>query len=251
MKKSFIGLLTLIVAMSFTSCVKTYYQVSTTKAVNPGQFASVKDGYVYEDSNVKIMLDMWDENGKSTFVLENKTDKNVYLNWEKSSISLNDTTYALNDLTNYNVQRLSNYLLIPAHKNRKFSSYDIVDSIYRIEGLKEKVRRSESMSFDANKSPLTLGYQITYCFDQQQGEQTINLDFYVAQITNYATKSFYKKEKVNKIVNGKVKKVKNYVYAVSPKNGFFVAYTPIKNDIWLRKWYSAKGKKDYKFEIKQ
>ena len=66
MKKSFIGLLTLIVAMSFTSCVKTYYQVSTTKAVNPGQFASVKDGYVYEDSNVKIMLDMWDENGKST-----------------------------------------------------------------------------------------------------------------------------------------------------------------------------------------
>ena len=107
------------------------------------------------------------------------------------------------------------------------------------------------MSFDANKSPLTLGYQITYCFDQQQGEQTINLDFYVAQITNYATKSFYKKEKVNKIVNGKVKKVKNYVYAVSPKNGFFVAYTPIKNDIWLRKWYSAKGKKYYKFEIKQ
>ncbi len=251
MKKSFFGLLTLIVAMSFTSCMKTYYQVSTTKAVNPSLFASVKDGYVYEDNNVKISLNMWEENGKSAIVVENKTDKSLYLNSEKSAVAFNDTTFILNDVTNFHVQRLSQYQVIPAHKCRKFCTYNIVDSIYRIEGLKEKVRRSESMNFDAAKSPLTLSYQITYCFDNQQGEQTINLDFYVSQITNYAEKSFYKKQKVAKIVNGKVKKVKQKIYTVSPKNGFYVAYSPVKNDIWLRKWYSSKGNKYYKYEIKQ
>ena len=224
MKKTFIGLLTLVVAMSFNSCMKTYYQVSTTKALHPEQFASVKDGYVYEDSSVKIYVDMWRLHGSSAILVENKTDQNIYLNWEKSSLSLNDTTYAVRDLTNTNVQRLSNYMIIPAHKLRKFNGYDITDSIVHMEGLKEKVRRSESMSFEPNESPLTISHQITYCFDQQQGEKTINLEFYVARVTNYSKKSFLKKEKVNKLFDGKVIKVKKEVMVVSPKNGYYETY---------------------------
>ena len=81
MKKILIGLLTLSVAMSFSSCMKTYYQVSTTKPLTPNVQSSAKDGYVYEDENVKITLDMWKENGRRTIVMHNKTDRRIYLDW--------------------------------------------------------------------------------------------------------------------------------------------------------------------------
>ncbi len=224
MKKILIGLLTLSVAMSFSSCMKTYYQVSTTKPLTPNVQSSAKDGYVYEDENVKITLDMWKENGRRTIVMHNKTDRRIYLDWEKSSVSTNDTTYAINDLTNTTVDFLSPNLIIPAHKCRSFVGFIIEDSVFQVEGLKEKVRHSESMSFEPNESPLRIGYEITYCFDNHQGEKTINLDFYVARITNYSVKSFYTKEKVKTIVNGKVYKTKKYVQTVSPKNGYYVKY---------------------------
>ncbi len=216
--------MTMFVAMSFSSCMKTYYQVSTTKAVNPGIFASVKDGYVYEDENVKMTLDMWGENGTQTIAIENKTNRRIYLDWEKSASFTNDTTYAVGEFTNKKVQLLSSNLIIPAHKVRKFVPFHITDSAFVVEGLKEKVRHSESMSFEANESPLRIGYEITYCFDDHQGEKTVNLDFYVARITNYSKKAFYHKEKVKVLINGKTKKIKKYVQAVSPKNGYFVKY---------------------------
>lgn len=252
MKKNLIGLLTLVVALSLSSCTKTYYQVCTTKAFNPSLFASVKDGYVYEDENVKITLDMWAENGSYKMLMENKTGRNIYLDWMKSSISANHKTFAVNDMTNTSVQRLSQYLIIPAHKSREFISYDIIDSIFRIEGLKEKVKRSESISFDANESPFTIGYQIAYCFDNQQGEKIVNMDFYVARITNYAEKSFFEGKDIVKIVDGKKKKSRASATTIAPKNGFYVAYIPVNNDIMKRtQLRTAGGQVIYTYTINQ
>jgi len=222
MKKTLFGLMTVIVALGFSSCAKEYYQVSTTKAVNPGLFASTKDGYVYSDDNVTISINMWQENGTRKVSILNKTDRDIYLDWEKSCLLTNNEAFAINDASTSEL--LSPMLLIPAHKSREFARYIITDSVYLFEGLKEKVRRSESMSFELNESPLTLGYRLTYCFENHKNERTIDLDFYVARITNYGKKTFFSKEKVKKLYDGKYYKSQELVPTVSPKNGYVVKY---------------------------
>ena len=82
-----ISILTIMAVVIISSCTKTtYYQVYQVKSDN---VAMEDDKFSDENSDCKITYNMWAEGGDLSFMLYNKTDKNIYLIMPKSSFILN------------------------------------------------------------------------------------------------------------------------------------------------------------------
>lgn len=211
----------LLIALSVctSSCKKLYYQVSTTKATDPAQFTETRDRYVYEDENCRIVYNMWMENGSRGFVMTNKTDRNMYIDLEKSCILTNGKAYSTK--SDEGTRSLD---IIPPHKSRRFSPFQITDSVTLAVGLKQRVKHAESISFTKDNSLLTFGNFITYCFDNHENETTILHEFYVDRITNIPYKEMIEYRPSTFISNGKEYSTKSKFYKMSPKTGFFVKY---------------------------
>lgn len=92
MKTKLNFLLTAVIAVLFTSCVKTsFYQVY--KAVPTDKSIKTDNYLIYEDDNCKISYDFWGEGGNIGFYFYNKTNENIYLNLEQSFFVLNGIAY--------------------------------------------------------------------------------------------------------------------------------------------------------------
>jgi len=89
MKKNLI--LCLIAALLFSSCSVNYYQVFKTqskeKMLNNGS------SLVYSDDNCTIYYDFWSDGGNIGFVIQNNSDKNIYLNKKECFFICNGYAY--------------------------------------------------------------------------------------------------------------------------------------------------------------
>lgn len=229
MKKMFIGLMTMIVAMSFSSCAKTYYQVCTTKAYDSAIFSSNSEAYVFEDENVKITYNFWAEKGDRGFSIYNKTDRYIYISNYNSCLSstiIGSTgEWAVGDLSDTGIIPPHNFRLIKA--NEKISTY-----VFLSEGLKEKVRHSESKSFTKDNTPLVFTNHINYYYyndDKKIIEKTLVHSFYVDRVTNYSYKDYLKmrskySEKYDKLDNGKLKIGEGVRQLPVNRKGFYNSY---------------------------
>lgn len=83
--------LAVLVAVIMTSCSTTFYQVY--KATPVAAKTGTTTGTVYEDENVIISYNFWNNGGDIGFVLTNKSDKDIYLNMEESFFVLNGFAY--------------------------------------------------------------------------------------------------------------------------------------------------------------
>ena len=83
-KKSLLGALA---ALSFVSCAdRNYYQVYDIQSSD----VTMKDGvYAYDNADCRITYNMWSEGGNVSFMVQNKTDKNLYIVMPKSFFILN------------------------------------------------------------------------------------------------------------------------------------------------------------------
>lgn len=96
-KKSLLGVLA---ALSFFSCAESnYFQVYDIQSSD----VTMKDGvYAYDNADCRITYNMWSEGGNVSFMVQNKTDKNLYIVMPKSFFILNgvandyysETTYS-------------------------------------------------------------------------------------------------------------------------------------------------------------
>ena len=87
MSKSNLVTFTTIILMVLTSaCNKTFYQMyeTTSEDVNERE-----NYFVYENDDLKISYDLWGENGELRFLIENKTEKNLYINKRESFFIVN------------------------------------------------------------------------------------------------------------------------------------------------------------------
>ena len=229
MKKFFLGLTILTVALISSSCTKTYYQVCTTKPVDASQFAAKTDPYIYEDENIKIVYNMWRKYGDREFSVYNKTDKYLYSDGYNSCL----TSTILGSEGEIVVGETTHNGIIPPHTWRLIRTEEpISDDVFLIEGLKEKVRHSESMSFTRDETPLVFANYFNYYYweDGNAIHKTVILSFYIDRITNYSLKDYLKmKEKYYKVNylldNGKVsKKKKNLKELPINQKGFYNIY---------------------------
>lgn len=91
MKKKNLILIALV-AILLTSCKSTiYYQVYEAA---PSQEMQHKGNKIaYEDENCIVLYNLWKDGGNMGFMFTNKTDKDIYINLEKSYFILNGISY--------------------------------------------------------------------------------------------------------------------------------------------------------------
>lgn len=92
MKKQFYFLMTLLVVVSFafTSCNQTFYQVYD---VNSNTLKQQDNALVYENSDLKVMYNLWGKNGRVGFIVQNKTASDLF-------IDLGQTFFIINGAAN-------------------------------------------------------------------------------------------------------------------------------------------------------
>lgn len=230
MKKTLFGLLTLVAALYFSSCSKLYYQVCTTKACDPAIFSSNTDRHIYEDENIKITYDMWADKGNRGFSVYNKTDEYIELSGYNSCLAstiIGSTgEWAFGDLENYGT--------VPPHTNRLIKADEPISKyVFLSEGLKEKVRHSESKSFTKENTPLVFTNHINYYYYPKAGgskvEKMIVHSFFVDRVTNYSTKDYIKLQQkyievYDVLDNGKWKIGQGKRQLPVNRKGYYISY---------------------------
>jgi hypothetical protein len=91
MKTKIKSIFTALIAMFFTSCATTFYQVY--KAIPSEKMIVSDNSLIYEDVYCKVIYNLWSEGGNVGFVFYNKTDSDIFLNLEKSFFILNGVSY--------------------------------------------------------------------------------------------------------------------------------------------------------------
>ena len=81
-----LAMMAAMVCLGLTSCTKTYYQVYD---VNSESLKQEDNSLVYENSDMKVMYNLWGENGRVGFILQNKTDKDLFVDMDKTFFILN------------------------------------------------------------------------------------------------------------------------------------------------------------------
>lgn len=81
-----LAMMAAMVCLGLTSCTKIYYQVYD---VNSESLKQEDNSLVYENSDMKVMYNLWGENGKIGFILQNKTDKDLFVDMDKTFFILN------------------------------------------------------------------------------------------------------------------------------------------------------------------
>lgn len=241
MKKIFLGLTILTVALISSSCTKTYYQVCTTKPVDPSLFDAKSENYSYEDENIKIEYNMWALRGDRSFSVYNKTDEYLYISDGSSCFSStlpdSEGEWTKGSMDNCGIVAPHTWRLITS-PTEQLNAYTpvtyipITKSIFLSEGLKEKVRHSESKTFTQETTPLTFTLHVTYyfCSNSSRVGRTIPMSFYVDRVTNYSEKDYLKMkgryvEKYDVLEDGKWVKDKGYRALPVNRKGFYSTYT--------------------------
>lgn len=75
-----------VASLGFTSCKQLYYQVYDVKSESMTQ---QDNSLVYENSDVKLMYNLWGEKGAVGFIIQNKTDKDLFIDLTQTFFILN------------------------------------------------------------------------------------------------------------------------------------------------------------------
>ena len=79
-------LLTAVVSMGLSSCNKLYYQVYD---VNSENMVQKDNSLVYENNDIKLMYNLWGENGSVGFIIQNKTNNDLFIDLTQTFFILN------------------------------------------------------------------------------------------------------------------------------------------------------------------
>lgn len=88
MKKQLLAVFAAFLLLS--SCSSTFYQVYKTEASG---LSESNNTLVYENDDCKVIYDLWAENGRSGFVMYNKTDKDLYVMLPQTFFIKNGVTF--------------------------------------------------------------------------------------------------------------------------------------------------------------
>lgn len=177
--------------MSATSCRHLYYQVYNTKAVDEKQLTDTKN-YSYETEDFTISYAFWDEYGNPGFEIVNKSDEYINIDLRQSFFIRNGYAYDFSQEKNklyLEETSIQPYMTIPPHTKKIFTRFEINKEIYKNCALDVKPRKSESLSYTQEDSPLTFG-NIIHIQVGEKSPEIVSHAFYVNRITNYRGKHF-------------------------------------------------------------
>ena len=81
-----LAMMVVVACMGLTSCKQLYYQVYDVKS---DALKQEDNSLVYENSDLKVMYNLWGVDGSVGFILQNKTDKDLFVDMDKTFFILN------------------------------------------------------------------------------------------------------------------------------------------------------------------
>lgn len=112
-----------IVALTVCSCSnKYYYQVYD---VNSNGLEKTENALIYSNDEVAVSYNLWSEAGTLTFMFENKTDKNIFIDMPKSFYIQNGVAY------DYYSETTNSYSVTNLSQASRSASATVFGSIYR------------------------------------------------------------------------------------------------------------------------
>lgn len=216
--KHFVLLLGTIMALSFSSCSR-FTQVVYISPDNE-EIQTINHFYTYENNDMKVVYWFWADHGIMSFLLWNKTDKPIYIDWKKCAMISNGKK-----MSYYTDKNSSNYKNYGATFSMDWM--DVFNQYYALNGngsiSKQTLVKGERISFIPPKSYITQAfYNLTANIyfditDRNTQEETINFckvyvtksnqDIYFRNYLTYAFNEEFKGDmhidnpfKLNKVV---------------------------------------------------
>ncbi|GAB2602202.1 hypothetical protein [Spirosoma areae] len=90
--KKLLSVLFLVLALG---CTNSYYHVAS---VQSEQVSFSGKDLVFENEHLKVVYNFWEQGGRMRFLLFNKTDQPLYIDWSKSFLMRNDAKIAYSQL---------------------------------------------------------------------------------------------------------------------------------------------------------
>ncbi len=85
-KQLFYPVMVAVLAMFLTSCSQIFYQVYEVKS---NALKMADNSLVYENSDLKVMYNLWSKGGEVNFVIYNKTDRDIFVDLGQSFFIFN------------------------------------------------------------------------------------------------------------------------------------------------------------------
>jgi hypothetical protein len=212
-------ILLLVLSISFLLSSCKIYQIYDT---NSDQVNVVENqGYKFENDEVIIYYDLWKEGGALSFLIFNKSDKPIYIDWKKSNFITNNlsldywndeerTTTITNSKTKgsdaflYNPQTNTGVsvgssnttsisssikvkakpdIQIPPKSMKPVYVFDLSQNYLSYKRNTAQNNKSETIEYTKSNSPFTFRNYIAYSFDKDLNSlKFIDNEFYVSKV---------------------------------------------------------------------
>lgn len=222
-----------------TSCAPTedpaysYDKDFQVVSVTAPTLQASNDKLTHSNEDLTITYNFWEEGGKMAYVIQNKSDRIIYLDLKRTFFIKNGTAndyYIDKKKTATEVSGQSNKefyssfgteenvaysasssqsieiankakLAIPPASHKSLSRFNLTTSVFDYCGLDQAFSDFEegsyTKSFNRQSSPLIFENYLKYSFDKDLEEvKTIRDAFYVSKIRNVERKDFYKQIEV-------------------------------------------------------
>ena len=99
-------LFALLTVFGLTSCETAYYQVYEVKS---SDLVQKENSMVYENSDCKILYNLWSEKGDIQFIFENKTDRDLFLDMNQTFFIKNKAAFNYYNNRTYQTQSFASF----------------------------------------------------------------------------------------------------------------------------------------------
>lgn len=189
-------LVSLLSVVLLSSCTKSIYHVAS---VQSEQVKSIENDFLFENEDLKVVYNLWEPGGRMRFLVYNKTDQPLYIDWSKSFLGRNDTKMLYSQLPPftkkeyidtvryvyrnafvepYRITARANLPTeIPSQTYVAIADFPIQQVVLNAK-TKDKV-----FTYTKENSPLRVGQQLTYSFDKTLANaRSVEHSFWVDKI---------------------------------------------------------------------
>ena len=218
MKTNYVLFCALALCTLLSSCGASYkfVQICTVKPVANATAAQEREGImVYENQDCRVSYHLWKEGGDAGFDFYNKTDQVIHIDLSQTFFVKNGEAYdyyipsIITQTTSSNVSlgvapyglaligssyggaesvstETPTIVSIPPKTSRSVSHHTIREQqIYDCD-LNGYPVQSANLTYSFDNSPLTFANYITYIVGDNRDKQSIDNQFYISEVANYA-----------------------------------------------------------------
>ena len=191
-------LLLLLTAISFSSCTSIYYFHT---AADPN-IKIEQSMYVYENDSIQIVYDFWTNCGKMSFMVYNKMNVPIFIDWKNSALIVNDNKnvyYVETEVRNGNSVRVSNYGVTSGFEKSVAVKNERVTSVPPRTRIKK-----ELTPLRKNVAPPKSGYNLSFrnflafsTYEDVKADVYVDNGFHVTSVEHFNAKQIKKLPKTN------------------------------------------------------